>query len=51
MKCKAHKYTTLTGKYLDRSYYDTPGSIRGCKCEECEKVRKSYKEIKGGDTK
>jgi general stress protein YciG len=46
MKCKAHRYTEKTGKYLDRSNYDTPGSIRGCNCPDCVKVRELYKKFK-----
>lgn len=28
----------------DRSEYDTPGSVRGCPCDECNTVRKNYGE-------
>ena len=38
-KCRAHSYTEQTGFYLERSEYDTPGSIRGCKCVDCKRVR------------
>ena len=43
MKCKGHVYTEKTGKYLDRSQYDTPGSIAGCKCPKCSEVRAIHK--------
>lgn len=39
MKCLAHEYTERTGEYMDRSEYDTPGSIRGCMCPDCQRVR------------
>lgn len=42
MKCKGQIYTENTGLYLDRSEYDTPGSIRGCRCPDCERVRKIH---------
>lgn len=43
MKCKSQIYTESTGLYLDRSEYDTPGSIRGCKCPKCTEIRGMYK--------
>jgi len=43
MKCKGHVYREKTGKYLDRSQYDTPGSIAGCKCPKCSEVRAIHK--------
>ena len=31
---------------LDRSHYDTPGSIRGCNCASCKKTREFYRNNK-----
>lgn len=41
-ECLARDYTARTGNYLDRTQYDTPGSIRGCRCRECARVRALY---------
>ena len=27
---------------LDRTHYDTPGSVRDCACESCNTVRRIY---------
>lgn len=27
---------------LDRTHYDTPGSVIGCGCQECNRVRRIY---------
>lgn len=27
---------------LDRTHYDTPGSVRACACVDCNRVRQSY---------
>ncbi len=43
MKCKSTKHFERTGEYLGREYYDTPSSIRGCKCDSCTKMREQHR--------
>lgn len=43
MNCKSTKHFERTGEYLGREYYDTPSSIRGCKCSSCTKMREQHR--------
>jgi len=39
MECRTWKEYHKTGSFLPRKNYDTPGSVRGCRCKLCVKSR------------
>lgn len=41
-ECRATIHRRRTGKYIDRTFYDTPSSIRGCLCQDCVKMRRIH---------